>query len=64
MAGRIQRTESEKYAAKNSLSNKAAIQSKKRDKEVPKQKLKDFMTPKPALQEIKDKSKDKGYQNR
>ena len=50
-AGYIQSAESEKYAAKNSLSSKAVIQNR-RDKNFPKQKLKEFVTTKPALQEI------------
>ena len=52
VAGYIQCAESEKYAAKNSLSSKAVIQNRRRDKEFPKQKLKEFVTTKPALQEI------------
>ena len=52
MEGYIQCAESEKYAVKNSLSSKAVIQNRKRDKELHKQKLKEFMTTKPALQEI------------
>ena len=53
MSGRIyiQCAELEKYAANNSLSNKAVIKNR-RDKEFPKQKLKEFMTIEPALQEI------------
>ena len=38
VAGYIQRAEWEKYAAKNSLSSKAIIQNRKRDKEFPRQK--------------------------
>ena len=41
-----------KYAAKNSLSSKAVIQNRRRDKKFPRQKLKEFVTTKPALQEI------------
>ena len=51
MAGYIQPAELEKYAVKNSLSSKAVIQNRKRDKELHKQKLKEFMTTKSALQE-------------
>ena len=50
--GYIQCAESEKYAAKNSLSSKAIIQNRRRDKKFPRQKLKEFVTTKPALQEI------------
>ena len=52
MAGYIQCAESEKYVAKNSLSSKAVIQNRRRDKKFPRQKLKEFVTTKPALQEI------------
>ena len=53
VAGYIQCAESEKYAAKNSLSSKAVIQNRRRAKNFPdKQKLKEFVTTKPALQEI------------
>ena len=38
-------------AAKNTLSSKAILQSRRREKEFPKQ-LKEFMTTKPTLQEI------------
>ena len=42
-----------KSAAKNTLSNKAIIQYRRRDKSfTDKQKLKEFLNPKPALQEI------------
>ena len=47
----IQCAESEKYAAKNSLSSKAVIQNR-RDKKFPRQKLKEFVTTKPAMQEM------------
>ena len=50
--GYIQCGKLEKYAAKNSLSSKAVIQNRRRDKNFPKQKLKEFVTTKPALQEI------------
>ena len=40
------------YAAKNPLSSKAVIQNRRTDKGLPKQKLKEFITTKPALQEI------------
>ena len=52
VAGYIQCAESEKYAANNSLSSKAVIQNRRRDKKFPRQKLKEFVTTKPALQEI------------
>ena len=52
VAGYFQCAESEKYAAKNSLSSKAVIQKTRIDKKFPKQKLKEFVTTKPALQEI------------
>ena len=45
MAVFIQHAESEKYAAKNSLSREAVIQNRRIDKEFPRQvKLKEFMT--------------------
>ena len=37
VAGYFQRAESEKYAARNSLSSKAVIQNRRRDKEFPRQ---------------------------
>ena len=52
VAGYIQCAESEKYAAKISLSSKAVIQNRRKDKKFPKQKLKEFVTTKSALQEI------------
>ena len=50
VTGYIQCAESEKYAAKNS--SKAVIQNRRRDKKFPRQKIKEFMNTKPALQEI------------
>ena len=50
VAWSIQSAEWEESAAKNILSSQAIIQN--RDKKFLKQKLKDFMTTKPALQEI------------
>jgi len=45
--------ERKKSAARNTLSSKAIIQNKRTDKELPrKQKLKEFMSTKPALQEV------------
>ena len=52
VAGYIQCAELEKYAAKNSLSSKAVIQNRRRDKTFPRQKLKEFVTTKPVFQEI------------
>ena len=52
VAGEIQCGESEKYAAKNILSSKAIIQNRRRDKEFPKQKPSEFVTTKPAPEEI------------
>ena len=52
VAGYSQFAESEKYAAKNTLSLKAVIQKRRRDKKFPRQKLKEFVTTKPALQKI------------
>ena len=46
------------YAAKNTLSSKVVIQNRKRDSFLDKQKLKEFIISKPALQEI---SKDTLY---
>ena len=52
VARNIQWDEWEKYADKNSLSNKAVIQNRRRDKGFPREtKLKEFMATKPALQE-------------
>ena len=42
----------EKYAAKNALSSKAVIQNIKREKEFSRQKTEEFVTTKPAQQEI------------
>ena len=53
VAGYIQCAESEKYAAKNSFSSKASFKIEGEIKSFPdKQKLKEFVTTKPALQEI------------
>ena len=53
VAGYIQCAESEKYAAKNSLSSKLSFKIEEEIKSFPdKQKLKEFMTTKPAPQEI------------
>ena len=52
VVGYIQCAESEKYAAKNSLSSKFVIQNRRRGKTFPRQKLKEFVTSKPPLQEI------------
>ena len=41
-----------KYAANNPLSSKPVIQNRRRDKGLPKQILKEFITTKPALQDI------------
>ena len=42
-----------KYAAENTLSSKAIIQNRRKNKEFPRQaKLKEFVNTKPALQEI------------
>ena len=51
MAGHLQYDEQKKYAAENPLSSKSVIQNR-RDKGLPKQKLKEFITTNPALQEI------------
>ena len=51
MAWYIQSAEWEKSATKNTQSTKAIIQNR-RDKEFPKQKSKEFITTKPALQEM------------
>lgn len=52
-AGYSQHAELKKYAAKNSLYSKAVIQNRGEIKSFPEeQKLKEFMTTKPALQEI------------
>ena len=48
----IQCVQSEKYGAKNILSSKAVIQNRRKDKKFPKQKLKECVTTKRALQEI------------
>ena len=50
--GYSQCAELEKYATKNSLSTKAVIQNREIKSSPDKQKLKEFMTTKPALQEI------------
>jgi len=42
----------EKSAAKKTLSSKAIIQNRRKDKEFPRQRLKELMITKPALQEI------------
>ena len=53
VAGYIQRAEEEKYAAKNSLSSKPSFIMEGETKSFPdKQKLKEFVTTKPALQEV------------
>ena len=53
MAGYIQCAEWEKYEAKNILSSKPVIQNRRRDKSFPdKQKLKEYITSMPVLQEI------------
>ena len=53
VAGYTQCAEWGKYAAKNSLSSKAVIQHKRKNKEFPRQtKLNEFVTTKPALREI------------
>ena len=52
MVGYIKYVESEKYAAKNSLSCKVVIQNREIKSFTDKQKLKEFVTTKPALQEI------------
>ena len=52
MAGNLQCNEQKKYAAKNPFSSKSLIQNRRTDKGLPKQKLKEFITTKPALQEI------------
>ena len=41
-----------KCAAKSPLSSKSVIQNRRRDKDLPKQKLKEFITTNPALQDI------------
>ena len=41
-----------KYVAENPLSSKSVIQKRRRNKGIPKQNPKEFITPKPALQEI------------
>ena len=51
MVGNLQCDEQKKYSAKNPLSSKSVIQDRRRDRGLPKQKLKKFTT-KPALQEI------------
>ena len=52
MAGNFQCDEQKKYAAKNPLFSKSAVQNERRDKGFPKEKLKEFITTKPALQEM------------
>ena len=53
VTGCIQCAELDKSATKNYLSSKSVIQNRRRDKEFPRQqKLKEFMTAKPTLQEI------------
>ena len=52
MAGNLQCDEQETCAAENPLSSKSVIQNRRRDKSLPKQKLKKFITTKPALQVI------------
>ena len=52
MAGDLQCDEQKKYTAENPLSSKSVIQNRRRDKSLPKQKLKKFITTKPALQVI------------
>ena len=49
--GYIQSAEREKSADKNTLSSKVIIQNRGRDKEFLKEKLKEFITIKPVLQE-------------
>ena len=56
MAGYLQCAELEKYAVKNSLSSKVVIQNRRRDKMFPKQKLKNFVTTKPSMQDFKGNS--------
>ena len=52
LARDFQGARQKKYAAKNPLSSKPVIQNRRRDKGLPKQKLKELITTKPALQEI------------
>ena len=52
MAENLQCDEQETCAAENPLSSKSVIQNRRRDKSLPKQKLKEFITTKPALQAI------------
>ena len=53
MAGNTQCAKWEKYAAKNTLSGKAVIQNRRRDRvSQTNQKLKEIVTTKPDLKEI------------
>ena len=52
VAGYIHCTESWKDAAKTYLSSKAVIPNRNRDGKFPKQKVKEFLTTQPALQDI------------